>query len=150
MHPRISLATLGTAALLLTPVPARAQEEAPEPGVVIVRYFECDLGRTGEAVQMMNGTWRSVVQSVIEDGMLLDYGILVHNWGDEWNLLDYFVAENSPAFFEGWGESLRRLGEADPEGTTFEGFTEICARHKDNIYGVVSPPSEEAEEEASQ
>lgn len=131
---------------------AQEEEEGPQPGVVVIRYFQCDMGRTGEAIEMLNTTWREVVESVIEDGMLIDYGILTHNWGDEWNLMDYFVAENSIAFHEGWNEALSRIQERDPEGTGFETFTDICTRHKDNMWGVVSPPSEdeEGEDEASQ
>lgn len=138
-------AVLALGLLLPGALAAQEEEEGPQPGVVVVRYFQCDMGRTGEAIEVLNTTWREVVESVIEDGMLIDFGILTHNWGDEWNLMDYFVAESSIAFHEGWSEALSRIQERDPEGTGFETFTDICTRHKDNIWGVVQPPSDEAE-----
>jgi hypothetical protein len=139
MKARLLSATL--VAFLVFAPPALAQD-SPQPGTVVVRYFECDLGATGEAIQFLNGNWRQVANELVEEGMLFDYGILTHAWGDEWNVVDYFVTESQPAFQEAWGELLRRLAPLDPDGEGVARFTEICRRHKDNIYGVVPPPSE--------
>ncbi len=82
---------------------------------------------------------RPVAQSVIDDGMWIDWGILTHAWGDDWNLLIYTTSTDRSAFFAGWDEYIRRLGETDSEGELTERFFALCPEHKDNIYGVVPP-----------
>ncbi len=121
-----------------TTAPAVAQDE-PQPGVAAVRYFECPLGDLGDAVRLLNGEWRAIAMDLIDEGMLIDYGILTHSWGDEWNLVDYFVATDIAAFHTAWGEMVTRQQARDPENELFESFAELCPRHKDNIYGVVLP-----------
>jgi hypothetical protein len=125
-------------ALVGVSAPVVAQE-GPQPGVVSVRYFECGLGELGDAVRLVNEEWRPIAQQLIDEGMLLDYGILTHSWGDEWNLLDYYVAETTQAFHTAWAELVRRVQAQDPDGNMFEEFAEYCPRHKDNIYSVVAP-----------
>ncbi len=116
-----------------------AAQDGPQPGVATVRYFECGLGDLGDAVRLLNGEWRPIAQQLIDEGMLLDYGILTHAWGDEWNLLDYYVAESTQAFQTAWAELVRRFQARDSDGNMFEEFAELCPRHKDNIYSVVPP-----------
>ncbi len=115
----------------------QAQDEAP--GTVAVSYWKCPFGGLGEAISLANDDVRPVAQSVIDDGMWIDWGILTHAWGDDWNLLIYTTATDRNAFFAGWDEYIRRLGETDPEGEVTEQFFALCPEHKDNIYGVVPP-----------
>jgi hypothetical protein len=139
MRARFIPAILLTGFLLAPPLEAQEEEMAP-PGITVVRYFECNMGGVGEAIGMLNGDWRTAAMELIEEGLLYDYGILSHAWGDEWNLIDYFVVEDMPAFNRAWRELLRRAQRADPEGEMMTRFTEICTRHKDNIYSIVQPP----------
>jgi hypothetical protein len=129
---------IAAAALVGISTHALAQD-GPQPGVVTVRYFECGLGDLGDAVRLVNGDWRPIAQELIDEGMLLDYGLLTHSWGDEWNLVDYYVTETSQAFQTAWAELVRRVQARDPDGNMFEEFAELCPRHKDNIYSVVPP-----------
>lgn len=108
-------------------------------GVTVVRYFECGLADLGEAVEMLNGSWRGYAEELIEEGLLVDYGILTHSWGDEWNLVDWFAATDQAAFQAAWRELLLRFQEDDSDGEQFTRFGELCPRHKDNIYSVVPP-----------
>jgi hypothetical protein len=139
MRARFTPAILLTGFLLAPPLEAQEEEMAP-PGITVVRYFECNMGGVGEAIGMLNGVGRTIAMELIEEGLLYDYGILTHAWGDEWNLIDYFVVENMPAFNRAWQEFLRRFVQVDPEGEMQARFTELCGRHKDNIYSIVQPP----------
>ena len=114
----------------------QAQDEAA--GTIAVSYWKCPFGDLGEAIQLLNSDVRSVAQSVIDDGMWMDWGIPTHAWGDDWNLLIYTAAADRNAFFTGWDEYIRRLGESDPDGELTERFFALCPEHKDNVYGVVS------------
>lgn len=131
------LAALALAAVAASPT--AAQEAEPTPGISAVRFFECGLGDLDEAVRLLNGEWREIAGELVDEGRLLDYGILTHAWGDEWNLLDYYVAEDIQSFHAAFGELVARLQERDREGELFERFAALCPRHKDNIYSVVPP-----------
>lgn len=137
-HRALAPCLISLALALVAASPAAAQDE-PQPGVASVRYFECGLGNLAEAVRLLNGEWRDVAMDLIDEGMLIDYGILTHAWGDEWNLVDYFVATDIEAFHAAWGELVTRIQAGDPENELFESFAELCPRHKDNIYSVVPP-----------
>lgn len=131
--PLLLLAAVGSEA-------AAQEQEGPQPGVIVVRYFQCPLNHQGEAVEMLNTGWRPIVQEMIEEGHFLDYGILTHAWGDEWNVMDYFVAESPAAFHEAINVAFQRAGERLPEPET--PFGELCPYHKDNTYAVVPPASD--------
>lgn len=130
-------------AALVVPVALDAQEaEEPQPGTLVVRYFQCPLHHQDEAVEMLNTDWRGYADAEIEAGNLIDYGILVHSWGDEWNVMDYFVAEDHASFRTAWSSMVQQAQAEDPDGEEFDRFSEMCPGHKDNIYSFVDPPDE--------
>jgi hypothetical protein len=147
------LAFLAVAAIFAPEAPAQEEEEETQPNLVVLRYFACDLGQTGAAVQILNGAWRDVMEDLKDEGMIQGYGILTHAWGDEWNLMDWFSVENMHAFHEAWSEATRRIGEwaeaNDPEGEGLAKFTKVCKSHKDNVYQIVHRQEKEAEAEGS-
>lgn len=134
--PIVALFVLGT--------DATAQEESDDatPGVVAVRYFQCPFHHQSEAVRRLNENFRPIVEEVIDEGGLLDYGIMTHSWGDRWNVVDYFVAEDLPGFHEAFAETFRRVAERFPDEED-PPFGELCPEHKDNIYFTVAPPSDD-------
>lgn len=135
-----SLALFVSLTLAGSAVTAQQAPDEPRPGVTVVRYFQCSLGKTSEAVRMLNEDFRPYAQEQIDAGRLMDYGILTHAWGDEWNVVDYFIAEDMETWGSAWSAILSSLGEGDPEGEMFQAFAELCPDHKDNIYTVVRPP----------
>jgi hypothetical protein len=74
---------------------------------------------------------------MIAEGWLLDWGFLVHHYGDEWNRVIYYVSESLSKHVEMSGELTRRLGEARPG--ELSPFTAFCFEHKDNIYDRILP-----------
>ena len=100
---------LGALVLLtLLASPAQAQEQATGTHIV-VRYFKCNP--TGVAIRMFQRT-RHVAQEMVDEGKFVDYGILSHNWGDEWNVVDYTVVDGIAEYFANFSEWTRRVGEA--------------------------------------
>lgn len=127
--------------LAILPSPTQAQEEATATHTV-VRFFKCNP--QGTAIRMFQNT-RHVAQEMVEEGKFVSYGILSHNWGDEWNVIDYINVDGLSSFFANFSEWTRRTNEAVeamdiPEDAP--AFNEICTEHKDNIYRIVSPPSD--------
>jgi hypothetical protein len=141
-------------AMVFAPEASAQEEETPRPDLVVVRYFECELGQAGNAAQILNGAWRDIMEDLRDEGMIQGYGILTHAWGDEWNLMDWFSVQDMHAFHEAWSEATRRISEYtaenDPDGEVGKKFTEACKRHKDNIWSIVHPPEEEEEIEGAE
>ncbi|MGH7477909.1 MAG: hypothetical protein ACRELD_16735 [Longimicrobiales bacterium] len=141
------LAVAAALTLVGTVAPAAAQEPM-EAQYIVTRSFQCSPQGGGVAWLQ---AWRPVVQEMIAEGRFLDYGILTHAWGDEWNVNDYFVVTDLDGFFGSFTELVRRVGERDlappmvenEEGEMVERrpFGQICTTHKDNIYAVVAAPS---------
>ena len=130
---------------------AQEEEEETQANLIVMRYFECGLGNTARAVELLNGEWRDVMDELEDEGMIQGFGILTHAWGDEWNVMDWFAVENMHGFHTAWSEAVSRMGARDPDGNIFSEFVEICPRHKDNIWGIVPEPEDddEGEEEGS-
>jgi hypothetical protein len=119
----------------------RVQEVIPTHS--IVRFFKCSP--TGTAIEWLQ-RWRPFVQEMIEEGKFVDYGILRHAWGDEWNVVDYFVVADLGSFFPNFDELIRRVLDSDKrtewEEEELPSFSEVCTQHKDIIYAIVPPAFE--------
>jgi hypothetical protein len=116
---------------------AQAQEEAATHAVV--RFFKCSPQGAGiRALQQA----RPIADEMVAEGKFVAYGVLAHNWGDEWNVVDYFNVNGIDGFFANFSEFVRRASEAAGEDNEIgQAFAEACTEHKDVIYGVVPPPS---------
>jgi hypothetical protein len=138
-------------ALGFTLAPNAAAQEGEEEEVransLVMRYFECGLGNTSRAVELLNGQWRDVMDELEDEGMIQGFGILTHGWGDEWNVMDWIAVENAHAFHTAWSEAVSRMGVRDPDGNMFREFVKLCPRHKDNMWGIVHEPEDEDEAE---
>jgi hypothetical protein len=133
------------AGLIFAPGAQAQEEEEVQANLIVMRYFECDMGETGDAIAVLNGQWRSIMDDLEDEGMIQGYGILTHAWGDEWNLMDWFAVEDMHAFADAWSEALSRMNAADPEMESYATFVEACERHKDNIWQIVHAPEDEEE-----
>ena len=121
---------------------AQEEEEETRANMIVMRYFQCDMGDVGDAVAVLNGTWRSIMNDLQEEGMIQGYGILTHGWGDEWNLMDWFAVESMHTWHLAWSEALQRMNAADPDGEGYATFVDACESHKDNMWQIVHPPEE--------
>ena len=132
---RTSLLGVALLALTMPAEPIQAQETLPTH--IVMRYFKCaDQGEAVRALQL----GRPVVQQMVGEGKFLDYGILSHNWGDEWNVVDYFVVAGIGSFFANFTDLAGRIGAAAAASTDEDAPTlESCTEHKDNIYAWVAP-----------
>ncbi len=135
---RASLITLALVGASMPAEPIQAQEATPTH--VVMRYFKC--AQQGAAVANLQ-EGRAIVDQMIAEGKFLQYGILAHNWGDEWNVVDFFVVDGIDSFFGDFGELLQRTNaaaEGQEEDDDGPSFGENCTEHKDNIYTYVAPP----------
>ena len=131
--------------LLAVPTDVRAQDgdeaEAPEAAWIYITSHKIPWSRI-DSLTKLNKLY-PVVAKAIENGTILDYHMIVHAYGDEYNVLDVRV-------FESW----ESMGEGNGFGTAFEelepdeerraevnaGYAWVFAGtvHKDNIYREMS------------
>jgi hypothetical protein len=136
-------------AACLTPSSLYAQQQTqqpqpPRPGVVVVSYNKCRLDAVARLDSAGLRAFYPVLDEVVREGRLLGWGVLTHNWGDEWNFVIYYTATNAAAFHSAFAEAVRRINQRAP--TFFSDVSSLCTEHKDNIYAVVrlgsaSPPA---------
>jgi hypothetical protein len=117
---------------------AFAQTATPTVGV---SYWKCNFAHMGKLTGAADSLLAPIAQELVDEGSLYAFGTLTHTWGDEWNLVFYWTAEDIPAFLDAWQEMTRRINERHPDAFP---ITDYCTDHKDNIYTQVAgtqPPS---------
>ena len=87
------------------------------------------MGKLYEMTETMSGP---VMSEVVEAGHWMNWGILSHDWGDEWNFNIYYVAKDKETFFKGWYMFVKLMGEKYPD--SMEEYQSLIIAHKDNIY----------------
>ena len=84
--------------------------------------------------QLTDSLSRPILDAMVDEGLIYNWGILTHNWGDEWNWNWYMFTRDHASFVAAWDEFVRRLGEAHPGA--FQEFAKYSRAHKDNTYIV--------------
>jgi hypothetical protein len=72
---------------------------------------------------------------LVEQGKLINWGVLTHAWGDEYNWNTFYVAESHSKFLEAWDEFIKKVIENDPDAMDI--IDDWCWEHKDSIYTQV-------------
>lgn len=122
--------------LLCNPLQAQDnQNNQNQNNIIAVSYYKCQFDKIEEVNGMMRQESAPVLNKLVDQGQLLDWGIRTHYWGDEWNYIIYYVAEDLGTFEEAYGEFFSQIMESNPKALTE--FTALCPEHKDNIYHQV-------------
>lgn len=135
--PRKTLLALCTA--LLVPAAAHAQQSQPpamqQPGIIVVSQQKCRFDMTRQLHDWYRTNAAPVLNQLVRDGRLIGWGVLEHNWGDEWNDAHYFLARDIPTFMAAFDAFFQGLRQRDPQ--FMQALDRFCSEHKDNIYGLV-------------
>ena len=99
---------------------------------VVVSQNKCKMNRLEELQQMVENNGKAILNDLVEQGKLYDWGVMTHSWGDEYNWVVFYVAESEAKFLEAWEEFITKSRENDPEFA--EKLWEICWEHKDSMY----------------
>jgi hypothetical protein len=119
--------------ILIVPIEAAAQE-ATQPGTIVFSQNKCPLENFPQLDALGDSIFSPVLDEFVDEGKLLGWGILTHNWGDEWNWNIYYTIESHEAFLEFWSEYVDRLNQRHPGWS--ERIAPLCTEHRDNIYSV--------------
>jgi hypothetical protein len=131
--------------LLAVPTDVRAQdgdeaEEAEEPWIYITSH-KIPWSRI-DSLTKLNKLY-PVTAKAIENGTILDYHMIVHSYGDEYNVLEVRVFESWESMGEGGGfgaawEELEPDEERRAEVNAGYAWVFDGTVHKDNIYREMS------------
>ena len=99
---------------------------------VVLSQNKCKSNKISELRKMMEENGAPVLNDLVEQGKLINWGVLTHAWGDEHNWNVFYVAESHSKFLEAWDEFITRVMENDPDAN--EKIGDICWEHKDSIY----------------
>ncbi len=126
------------AILLLSPLIVQAQDdasEAPEPpGFLMFNQNMVpgsDVSALNEAVDSL---MLPILDAMVDEGIIYNWGILTHSWGDEWNWNWYMFTKDHASFVSAWGTFVERLLAAD--STAISAIYGYVTEHKDNTYSV--------------
>ena len=106
-----------------------AQDEQP---TLIFSQNMVNLQDMGMVNKIVDSLMAPIWNEIMNEGMIMGWGQLNHEWGDEWNCNFYYVCKDKETFFKAWDEFTNRMGERHP-GAWLK-VTPSFKAHKDNIY----------------
>lgn len=107
------------------------QSQAQNPTVVFSQN-KCDYGKLDSMREKVKEVSAPILNNLVQQGELLNWGILEHQWGDEWNWNMYYAAKDIPTFLDAFQTFVSEASKADP--TFITEFWEACMEHKDAMY----------------
>jgi hypothetical protein len=122
--------------LLLTGGIAVAQEEEESKGFTYATYLYCDTNKEGEMDKIVAEFEKPVMDKLVEDGVVGDWGWMRHHTGGQWRRIRWFSADSVPAAVAGveaFGVAMDAAAEAADIPTT-----DACPHHDDYIWEVQS------------
>lgn len=112
--------------------------------VLVVSQNKCQLEALGDIRAFADSAWVPLAQELVNEGKLIAAGTAFHAWGDEWNVVYWYTAEDIPAFLSAFSELVSRSDERYPEALKL--FYGWCFEHKDSFYSTgkatVPPPGQ--------
>ena len=133
-----------TLVALAVPAAAMAQEE-PDPPVLRLSFFMCDLtGGKGDAIEEEIETRDMPIwKALVNEGMVMSYGVFFHWWADEWNVGIYTIAPTIQAILDASEEAGNRM-EAQYGDDASPVMDAACPHHRDGFY-TLGPSTDEEE-----
>ncbi len=117
-------------------VPTLGQAQA-----LVVMQNKCEMEHVGDLRAFADSAWIPIAQELVNEGKLINAGSAFHAWGDEWNVVYWYTADDISAFLSAWSELFSRAQERYPNGVAL--FQDWCFEHKDSMYSVgavTTPP----------
>ena len=128
------------------------QQQQEQPPTTAVSLWQCDFAHLEDLVESVNTYMRPAAQEMVDEGLIMNWGMMTHQWGDQWNVVFYTTGPDAAAVMEANREMIRRTGERATEAgedPDFNPLYEWCSAHKDNIYTNVSGAAPGMEESGS-
>jgi hypothetical protein len=113
---------------------AYSQEDTPmyDDVTVVFSQNKCYAEHISDLVDMTRDLTGPIMNDVVAAGHWINWGVLQHSWGDEWNFNNFYAAKDRASFFKGWDMFVATVSEKHPDA--FKIWQQYCFEHKDNIY----------------
>ena len=113
-----------------------------EQPLLITSFNMVSMSDIGKVNKMVDSIFTPILKELVDEEMIYSFGQFNHSWGDEWNVIYWYVAEDIPAFVSAFSELFSRAEERHP--SSFDQFAGWCFEHKDSMYSVgpqTGPPT---------
>jgi hypothetical protein len=110
-------------------------QEAENP-LLVVSFQKIKMADVGTVNKMINEKFAPILNSLVDDKMLLGWGLFNHTWGDEWNVNVWYTVKDMASFDKFWEEYMNRLSEKQPDA--WKEMRGYIMEHKDNIYTIMN------------
>jgi hypothetical protein len=107
-----------------------------EQPLLVVSFQKVKMSDVQAANKLINEKFAPILNSLVDDGMLLGWGLFNHAWGDEWNVNVWYTVTDMEAFNKFWEEYMKRIDEQQPDA--WKELRNYIQEHKDNIYSILN------------
>jgi len=83
---------------------------------------------------LADSTSNPILDELVDEGLIVDWGIAQHAWADEWNWNWWMSTTDHAAFVTAWRAFIKRVGEAHP--SFISDASAYVKRHRDNLYTI--------------
>ncbi len=104
-------------------------EEAAEPGALVISYFKCDFNELGAIADETDSLAIPIYRELVDEGMLWGSGMMGHDWAGYENVIYWYTGESKEKVFAAIDEYGKRFEERHPDIEQI-----ACHGHRDAIY----------------
>ena len=117
-------------------VAGNIQAQESEQPLLVVSFQKVKMSDVGAMNKMINEKFAPILNGLVDDKMLLNWGLFNHAWGDEWNVNIWYTVKDMASFDKFWEEYIKRINEKQPDA--WKELRGYIQEHKDNIYTIMN------------
>lgn len=106
-------------------------EAARGRNIVMRNLNNVSFANQAEWVRLFREYCYPILKEMVDAGTINAFGLLLHDFGDEWNTNYYILANDLPSFNSAWGEFISTLNERHPN--VLPQLVDMTDAHKDNL-----------------
>ena len=108
-----------------------------KPGTVMFNQNRVNNLNREEYVSIFREFSFPILKKMVDEGKLNRFGLMIHEWGDDWNVNYYFHNDDLEQFNQTWWEYFSVFSEKHPE--QLNRLIELTVDHKDNLFREFVP-----------
>ncbi|MCW9098153.1 MAG: hypothetical protein OQJ93_12280 [Ignavibacteriaceae bacterium] len=112
------------------------QAQESEQPLLVVSFQKVKMSDVGAMNKMINEKFAPILNGLVDDKMLLNWGLFNHAWGDGWNVNVWYTVKDMASFDKFWEEYIKRINEKQPDA--WKELRGYIQEHKDNIYTIMN------------
>ncbi|MCW8994993.1 MAG: hypothetical protein OQK77_04175 [Psychromonas sp.] len=85
------------------------QAQESEQPLLVVSFQKVKMSDVGAMNKMINEKFAPILNGLVDDKMLLNWGLFNHAWGDGWNVNVWYTVKDMASFDKFWEEYINAL-----------------------------------------